>query len=145
MLIDVLKDYWVLFVLGLILILVARMIFQAVFKIVLIAVALGFIAIFVFGQSPDDVLDTGKKAVGTVSNTFKETVAPVLEKEAKSAETTFNADGTYEVKTEHVRIVGKKGDPTATVYYGSLSYQVNIQDFSDTIRNQIESAQKREP
>lgn len=139
--IEFVQDYWVLFLLAAVVLAVVRMIFRAIFKVAAIAVVIGLVLVFVFNFSASEVLQKGQDAAGIVQEVSAETVLPVLREEMKDAKISFQPDGTYEVKTAHVRVVGKKGDPEATVYYGDFSFKVNVAQLGEAVQKQIEQAQ----
>jgi hypothetical protein len=141
-LLDVIKDYWVLFVLGIVVLFLVRLVFRTLFKVAMVLVLLGFVAVFVFNKPVTDVIDTGKVVTDAVDKTLQATVLPLIKKELDSATYKFNPDGTYEVRMSDIRITGKKGDPTATVHYGDHSFQMNISDLDQTLQKTIQDAQK---
>jgi len=138
---SVVQDYWVLFAVGILLLLVVRLIAKALFKVMFVAVLIGFVAIFVFGKTPGEVIDTGKQALGFTQETLVDTLKPLLLSEIENADLTFNPDGSYEIKTKSARIVGKQGDPKATVFFGEQSFQVNIAELGELVQKTIESRQ----
>jgi len=140
---DVLKDYWLLFVVGIVLLLVVQMLFKAIFKIALVAVIIGFVMIFVFNKTPEEVLNSGKQALQMAEGVFASTVQPLLEKEIAGAAISFQPDGSYELKTANTRIVGKKGEPTCTIYYGDSSYTANVSELSAAVQQVIAAGQKQ--
>lgn len=142
--IEFVQDYWVLFLLAVVVLAVVRMIFRAIFKVAAIAVVIGLVLVFVFNFSASEVLQKGQDAAGIVQEVSAETVLPVLREEMKDAKISFQPDGTYEVKTAHVRVVGKKGDPEATVYYGDFSFKVNVAQLGEAVQKQIEQAQAQQ-
>jgi hypothetical protein len=135
------KDYWVLIAVALLAVIIARFLIRSLMKLVMFAVLIGVILVLVFHASPAKVVDMGKDIAGTAGDTFAKTVQPVLEEEIKHAQFVPHDDGTYEIKTEHLRITGKKGDPKATVSYGKHTFQVNIQDLSERVQQQILQAE----
>lgn len=141
-LLDVIKDYWVLFVLGIVVLLLVRLVFRALFKVAMVLVLIGFVAVFVFNKPVADVIDSGKVVTDAVDKTLQATVLPLIQKELASAKYDFKPDGTYEVRMSDIRIAGKKGEPTATVYYGEHSFQMNISDLDEAIQKKIQESQK---
>lgn len=140
-LLDVIQDYWVLFVLGIVVLFLVRLVFRALFKVALVLVLLGFVAVFVFNKPVTDVIDSGKVVTDAVDKTLQATVLPLIKKQLDSATYNFQPDGTYEVRMSDIRITGKKGEPTATVYYGDHSFQMNISDLDQVIQKKIQDAQ----
>ncbi|HEU4964075.1 MAG TPA: hypothetical protein VFV52_09540 [Bacilli bacterium] len=139
-----LQDYWVLFLLAIVALFIVRMIFKAVFKIALIAAGIGLVLVFVFHFSASDVLQKGQDAAGLIKDASVETVVPLLQSEMKDADISFQPDGTYEVKTTHVRVIGKKGEPTATLYYGDFHFEINVSQLGDVVQQQLEQAQAQQ-
>ena len=135
---DVIKDYWVLFAVGLVLLVVVRMVFRAVFKVAMVLVLIAFVAVFVFNKPLGDVLDTGKAVTDAVDGTLQSTVLPLIQKELASATYNFNPDGSYEVKMSDVRITGKKGEPTATIHYGEFNFDVDLKDLDQVLQKKIQ-------
>jgi len=140
-LLDVIQDYWVLFVLGIVVLFLVRLVFRAMFKVAMVLVLLGFVAVFVFNKPVTDVIDSGKAVTDAVDKTLQATVLPLMKKQLDSATYHFQPDGTYEVRMSDIRITGKKGEPTATVYYGERSFQINISDLDQVIQKKIQDAQ----
>jgi glucan phosphoethanolaminetransferase (alkaline phosphatase superfamily) len=140
-LINFAKDYWVLLVVILILVFVIGAFIRAMFKFALIAAFIAIIAIFVFGYTPKQVGDVGKEVL-TVAASALEKVLPNVKEELKKASYTYNADGSYTIKTASAQIVGKKGDPKGTLTVKGKSYSVNIDQLGDQVKKNIAEQKK---
>jgi signal transduction histidine kinase len=140
--ISFIKDYWFIIAVVLIAITLLNMLFNLLIKIILYAVVIGVILIVGFNYQPDDVIQLGKNATNVAVQTFNKTVEPIIESEISEAKTTFNPDGTFEMKTKSLRIVGKKGSDSATVYFKNQTFQVNINDLSEKVQNILAQQQR---
>jgi len=131
------KDYWValaviFFVVGIVSVLV-----KSAIRLALIGLAIGAVLIYGFNYTPDEVVTMGKKVANSATAVVNDTIGPIVEKELKGAKTVVHPDGTYEIKTTSVTIVGKKGSETGKVFYKGKEYKVNISQLGSTVENYI--------
>jgi hypothetical protein len=138
---DFVKDYWVLVVVGLVVVFLIRVIFKSLFKIAALALVVGLVLVYVFHYSPEQVLHIGGQATGVATDAFNTTVKPILEQELKTAKYDFKPDGTYSIQTDHLRITGKKGDPNATVTYAGHDFTVNIDQLGSVVQQHLQQGQ----
>jgi hypothetical protein len=137
-LLDLLQDYWPIAV-GLFVVVALFQVFvRSLFRLVSLFVFLGVILVLVFQYSPDQVIEMGRSVVKSTQDVVNQTVTPLLEAELQDADIHFNEDGTYEVRTSSLRIVGKKGESKATVYYKDQKYEVDIRQFHKLLFEQLE-------
>jgi hypothetical protein len=115
---------------------------RAMFKLVIFALFAAGILIFGFNYSTDEVKDLGLKALSAVSQVFKE-VTPVVQKEISQADVVFHQDGSYEMKTKSLRIIGVKGKDEATLVYKGHSYKIDVSDFGNLINDKLKEAEKK--
>ncbi|MGZ4122866.1 MAG: TcpD family membrane protein, partial [Tumebacillaceae bacterium] len=64
---DFVKDYWVLVVVGLVVVFLIRVIFKSLFKIAALALVVGLVLVYVFHYSPEQVLHIGGQATGVAT------------------------------------------------------------------------------
>ncbi|TGU46781.1 hypothetical protein EN829_071295, partial [Mesorhizobium sp. M00.F.Ca.ET.186.01.1.1] len=95
----------------------AQWVVRSLIRIISLAAIIGVVLVLFFQFSPEEVIQMGRQAAVATQEVVDKTIAPVLDSELKDADITFQPDGTYEVKTASIRIVGKKGETKATVYY----------------------------
>ncbi|UOF89448.1 hypothetical protein LSG31_16345 [Fodinisporobacter ferrooxydans] len=136
-----LKDYWVLVAICLILLFVLRIFFRAIFRIAVIAAIVCFVLVFFFHVPPAKITQWGKQVSSTVDDSLKQSIQAAIQKEWKEAKYTFHPDGSYEIQTTHLKIIGKKGDPTATVYFNGHKVEININDLGEQVKRDIEQQQ----
>lgn len=140
-LIQFLKDYWVAVCVVFFLVAIVSIMVKTVVRFVLIAVAIGAILVYGFNYTPEQVVDMGKKAADVASAVVNDTIGPIVEKELSGAKTVVKPDGTYEIKTTSVTIVGKKGSEKAKIFFKGKQYTVNISELGTTVENFIKNVE----
>jgi hypothetical protein len=137
-LLDLLQGYWPLVACLLVVVALFQVFVRSLFRLVSLFVFLGVILVLVFQYSPDQVIEMGRSIVKSTQNAVNQTVTPLLEAELQDADIDFHEDGSYEVRTASLRIVGKKGESRATVYYKDQKYEVDIRQFHKLLFEQLE-------
>lgn len=119
------QEYWLMILVGLIVIGIFMLFVRTIFKIILVAVFIGLVLIFGFNYNADEVIDMGKKGITMATDLFKEQIQPTLEKEVKAAKITHEKDGTYHMQTASLVITGKKGTGEAKVTFQGKTYSLS--------------------
>jgi hypothetical protein len=140
-LLNLVKDYWPIVICLIVVVAAFQWIMRSLFRLFAVMAVIGVILVLVFHFSPEQVIDMGRTAVQTTQDAVQKTVVPILEAELKDADITFHDDGSYEVKTSSIRIIGKKGDSKATVYYKENKWEVDIGVLGDVFKEQLNKAE----
>ncbi|MED1724294.1 hypothetical protein [Brevibacillus parabrevis] len=137
------KDYWPVAVCIIVLILAAQWVVRSLIRIISLAAIIGVVLVLFFQFSPEEVIQMGRQAAVATQEVVDKTIAPVLDSELKDADITFQPDGTYEVKTASIRIVGKKGETKATVYYKDDKWEVDIGQLGKLFEDRLGKAEQQ--
>ncbi|KZE55539.1 hypothetical protein [Brevibacillus parabrevis] len=137
------KDYWPVAVCIIVLILAAQWVVRSLIRIISLAAIIGVVLVLFFHFSPEEVIQMGRQAAVATQEVVDKTIAPVLDSELKDADITFQPDGTYEVKTASIRIVGKKGETKATVYYKDDKWEVDIGQLGKLFEDRLGKAEQQ--
>ncbi|WP_312108475.1 hypothetical protein [Brevibacillus reuszeri] len=138
------KDYWPVVVCIIVVILLAQWVVRSLIRIISLAAIIGIVLVLFFQFSPDEVIQMGRQAVVATQEVVDKTITPVLNSELKDADVTFQPDGTYEVRTSSIRIVGKKGETKATVYYKDDKWEVDIGQLGQVFQDRLGKAEQQE-
>lgn len=125
-LLQLVADYWPVALCVIVLILAAQWMVRSLIRLISMFVVIGVVLVLFFEFSPDQVIQMGRSAVQATQEVVDKTITPVLDAELQDADISFQPDGSYEVKTASIRIVGMKGEPKATVYYKDEKWEVDI-------------------
>ncbi|MGN7469022.1 hypothetical protein [Brevibacillus sp. SAFN-007a] len=136
------KDYWPVAVCIILVVLAAQWVVRSLIRIISLAAIIGVVLVLFFQFSPEEVIQMGRQAVVATQEVVDKTIAPVLDSELKDADITFQPDGSYEVKTASVRIVGKKGETKATVYYKDEKWEVDIGQLGKLFQDRLGKAEQ---
>lgn len=136
-LLNFMQDYWLIALVVLIAIALFQVFVRSVFRLVSLFTVIGVIMVLILQYTPEQVIELGRSLVKQTGDVYEQTVAPVIEAELQDATYEFHEDGTYEIKTASIRIIGKKGDPKATVYYKEHQFEVDVSSFGGFIQEQI--------
>ncbi|MGK5507955.1 hypothetical protein [Brevibacillus formosus] len=139
---QLIKDYWPIALGIIIIIMAAQWVVRSIIRIISLAAIIGVVLVLFFQFSPDEVIQMGRQAAVATQEVVDQTITPVLDKELKDADISFKEDGTYEVKTTNIRIVGKKGESKATVYYKDEEWEVNIGQLSKLFQDRLGKAEQ---
>jgi len=131
-----LGDYWLLTGLILAGIFMLYFLIRHLYRLFAFAAVAGVILVLVFHYTPEQVIHMGRSMVQETNDALASSLYPMLEKELSGASYHFHEDGTYEIRTANLRIVGKKGDPQATVFYKGKSYQLDISPFAEWLQKE---------
>lgn len=131
------KDYWPVAVCIIVVILAAQWVVRSLIRILSLAAIFGVVLVLFFQFSPEEVIQMGRQAAVATQEVVDKTITPVLDSELKDADITFQPDGSYEVKTASIRIVGKKGETKATVYYKDEKWEVDIGQLGKLFQDRI--------
>lgn len=134
------KDYWLIALAVLLAVLLFQVVVRSMFRLISFFLVIGVVMVLVFNYTPDQVIQMGRSMVQSTNEALSSTVLPVIEAEMKDATYQFHDDGTYEIRTASVRIVGKKGESKATVYYKDHPFEVDISQFGNLIQEQLKKA-----
>ncbi|PSK01423.1 hypothetical protein, partial [Brevibacillus sp. NRRL NRS-603] len=104
---QLIKDYWPIALGIIIIIMAAQWVVRSIIRIISLAAIIGVVLVLFFQFSPEEVIQMGRQAAVATQEVVDKTITPVLDKELKDADISFKEDGTYEVKTTSIRIVGK--------------------------------------
>lgn len=137
------KDYWPVAVCIIVLILAAQWVVRSLIRIISLAAIIGVVLVLFFHFSPEEVIQMGRQAAMATQEVVDKTITPVLDSELKDADITFQPDGTYEVKTASIRIVGKKGETKATVYYKDDKWEVDIGQLGKLFEDRLGKAEQQ--
>ncbi|GIO06796.1 hypothetical protein J31TS6_28240 [Brevibacillus reuszeri] len=138
------KDYWPVVVCIIVVILLAQWVVRSLIRIISLAAIIGVVLVLFFQFTPDEVIQMGRQAVVATQEVVDKTITPVLNSELKDADVTFQPDGTYEVRTTNIRIVGKKGETKATVYYKDDKWEVDIGQLGQVFQDRLGKAEQQE-
>ena len=138
------KDYWPVVVCIIVVILLAQWVVRSLIRIISLAAIIGVVLVLFFQFTPDEVIQMGRQAVVATQEVVDKTITPVLNSELKDADVTFQPDGTYEVRTTSIRIVGKKGETKATVYYKDDKWEVDIGQLGQVFQDRLGKAEQQE-
>jgi len=138
------KDYWPVVVCIIVVILLAQWVVRSLIRIISLAAIIGVVLVLFFQFTPDEVIQMGRQAVVATQEVVDKTITPVLNSELKDADVTFQPDGTYEVRTASIRIVGKKGETKATVYYKDDKWEVDIGQLGQVFQDRLGKAEQQE-
>ena len=138
------KDYWPVVVCIIVVILLAQWVVRSLIRIISLAAIIGVVLVLFFQFTPDEVIQMGRQAVVATQEVVDKTITPVLNSELKDADVTFQPDGTYEVRTSSIRIVGKKGETKATVYYKDDKWEVDIGQLGQVFQERLGKAEQQE-
>ncbi|MGZ0053295.1 hypothetical protein [Brevibacillus gelatini] len=136
------KDYWPVAVCIIVVILAAQWVVRSLIRILSLAAIFGVVLVLFFQFSPEEVIQMGRQAAVATQEVVDKTITPVLDSELKDADITFQPDGSYEVKTASIRIVGKKGETKATVYYKDEKWEVDIGQLGKLFQDRIGKAEQ---
>ncbi|EJL45859.1 hypothetical protein BAG01nite_08100 [Brevibacillus agri] len=136
------KDYWPVAVCIIVVILAAQWVVRSLIRIISLAAIIGVVLVLFFQFSPEEVIQMGRQAVVATQEVVDKTITPVLDSELKDADITFQPDGSYEVKTASIRIVGKKGETKATVYYKDEKWEVDIGQLGKLFQDRLGKAEQ---
>ncbi len=142
-LLQLVKDYWPVAILLIVVLFAFQWIVRSLFRLISILVVIGVVLVLFFQFSPDQVIDMGRSAVQSTQEIVQKTIKPLLDKELSDADISFQPDGSYEVKTNSIRIVGKKGDSKATVYYKEDKWEVDISQLGKLFQDQLDKAESK--
>ncbi|MFM1652533.1 hypothetical protein ACI7RC_10585 [Brevibacillus sp. B_LB10_24] len=140
-LLQLVKDYWPIAVILLVVVVAFQWIIRSLFRLLSVLVAIGVVLVLFFQFSPEEVLNMGRTAVQATQEVVQKTIKPVLDAELKDADISFQPDGNYEVKTNSIRIVGKKGESKATVYYKDDKWDVDIGQLGNLFQERLDKAE----
>ncbi|GEC89954.1 MULTISPECIES: hypothetical protein [Brevibacillus] len=139
---QLIKDYWPIALAIILIIMAAQWVVRSIIRIISLAAIIGVVLVLFFQFSPEEVIQMGRQAAVATQEVVDKTITPVLDKELKDADISFKEDGTYEVKTTSIRIVGKKGENKATVYYKDEEWEVNIGQLSKLFQDRLGKAEQ---
>lgn len=135
------KDYWPIAIVGLLVIVAFQWIIRSLFRMVAILAVIGVVLVVFFHFSSDQVITMGRTAVQHTEKIVQNTITPLLNAELKDSDITFQPDGTYEMRTASIRITGKKGESKATVYYNNDKWDVDIGQLGKMFQDQLNKAE----
>ncbi|MFD2371697.1 hypothetical protein ACFSO0_17380 [Brevibacillus sp. GCM10020057] len=136
------KDYWPVALLIVVAIMAAQWIVRRLFRIISLFVVIGVVLVLFFQFSPEEVIQMGRKTVQATQEVVDKTIKPVLDRELANADISFQPDGSYEVRTASIRIVGKKGESKATVYYKDEKWEVDIGQLGKVFQDRLGKAEQ---
>lgn len=131
------KDYWPVALLIIIVIMAAQWMVRSLVRIISLLVVIGVVLVLFFQFSPEEVIRMGRQAVQATQEVVDKTIRPVLDGELANADISFQPDGSYEVRTASIRIVGKKGESKATVYYQDEKWEVDIGQLGKVFQDRL--------
>lgn len=137
------KDYWPVALLIIVVIMAAQWMVRSLVRIISLLVVVGVVLVLFFQFSPEEVIQMGRQAVQATQEVVDKTIKPVLDAELKNADIAFQPDGSYEVKTASIRIVGKKGESKATVYYKDDKWEVDIGQLGKLFEERLDKAEQQ--
>lgn len=141
-LLQLIKDYWPVALGIIIVIMAAQWVVRSIIRVISLAAIIGVVLVLFFQFSPEEVIQMGRQAAVATQEVVDKTITPVLDKELKDADISFKEDGTYEVKTTSIRIVGKKGETKATVYFKDAEWEVDIGQLSKLFQDRLGKAEQ---
>lgn len=140
-LLQLVKDYWPVALCIILVILAAQWLVKGLIRILSMFVLIGVVLVLFFQYSPEQVIQMGRTAVQATQEVVDKTITPILDAELKDADITFQPDGSYEVKTASIRIVGVKGETKATVYYKDEKWEVDIGQLGSLFQERLGKAE----
>nr|WP_276531585.1 hypothetical protein [Brevibacillus invocatus] len=135
------KDYWPVALCIILVILAAQWLVKGLIRILSMFVLIGVVLVLFFQFSPEQVIQMGRTAVQATQEIVDKTITPILDAELKDADITFQPDGSYEVKTASIRIVGVKGETKATVFYKDEKWEVDIGQLGSLFQERLGKAE----
>ncbi|MFY0545532.1 hypothetical protein [Brevibacillus sp. H7] len=126
LILQLVKDYWPIAACILLAVVVFQVMFRSLLRLLSLFVILGTVLVLFFQFSPEQVIQLGRSMVQGTQDAVNQTITPILEAELKDASCDFREDGSYEIRTASLRIVGKKGESKATVYYKDSQFEVDV-------------------
>lgn len=139
------KDYWPFALCIIVVVMAAQWLLRGLIRLISLFVVIGVVLVLFFQFSPDEVIQMGRSAVQATQEVVNKTITPVLDAELKEADITFQPDGSYEVKTASIRILGKKGESKATVYYKDEKWEVDIGQLGKVFQDRLSKAEAENP
>lgn len=140
-LLQLVKDYWPVALCIILVILAAQWLVKGLIRILSMFVLIGVVLVLFFQFSPEQVIQMGRTAVQATQEIVDKTITPILDAELKDADITFQPDGSYEVKTASIRIVGVKGETKATVFYKDEKWEVDIGQLGSLFQERLGKAE----
>lgn len=140
-LLQLVKDYWPFALCIIVVILAAQWLVKGLIRILSMFVLIGVVLVLFFQFSPEQVIQMGRTAVQATQEIVDKTITPILDAELKDADITFQPDGSYEVKTASIRIVGVKGETKATVFYKDEKWEVDIGQLGSLFQERLGKAE----
>ncbi len=137
-LLELLKDYWPIALCILLAFAVLQAFFRSLMRLLSLFLIIGTVLVLFFQFSPDQVIDMGRAVVKNAQDAVSQTITPILEAELKDASYDFHEDGSYEIRTASLRIVGKKGDSKATVYYKDRKFEVDVSQLGNMLQERLQ-------
>lgn len=116
-------------VIGVVALIVIISIIKSLFKIALIAVIIGTIAVFGFGMTPEEVMNKGKELASYGTEFINDKVKPAVIEGIKEAVVTKNEDGTYTLKSDDI-LVEKNKDNESVITVKSLNATFTLEELS---------------
>ena len=141
-LLQLVSDYWPVAVCVIVVILAAQWMVRSFIRLISLFVVIGVVLVLFFEFSPEQVIQMGRSAVQATQEIVDKTIAPVLNAELEDADIRFQPDGSYEVKTASIRIVGVKGESKATVYYKDEKWEVDIGLLGELFQERLGKAEQ---
>jgi len=135
------KDYWPIALCIIVVIVAVQWLVKGLIRILSIVALIGVVLVLFFQFTPEQVIQMGRTAVQATQEVVDKTITPILNAELKDADITFQPDGSYEVKTASIRIVGTKGESKATVYYKEEKWEVDIGQLGSVFQERLGKAE----
>lgn len=135
------KDYWPIALCIIIVIVAVQWLVKGLIRILSIVALIGVVLVLFFQFTPEEVIQMGRTAAQATQEVVEKTITPILDAELKDADITFQPDGSYEVKTASIRIVGIKGESKATVYYKDEKWEVDIGQLGAVFQERLGKAE----
>lgn len=121
-LIQFISDYWVAILSILIPLLVLNVVIRSIKSLIALAIVVAVVLIFGFNYTPEEVNELRKEATAEITKFVTATIIPIVESELNEATYVAHEDGSYDIKTTSVTIIGKKGSDQATIQYKDATY-----------------------
>lgn len=135
------KDYWPIALCIIVVIIAVQWLVKGLIRILSIVALIGVVLVLFFQFTPEEVIQMGRTAAQATQEVVEKTITPILDAELKDADITFQPDGSYEVKTASIRIVGIKGESKATVYYKDEKWEVDIGQLGAVFQERLGKAE----
>ncbi|MDN4074293.1 hypothetical protein [Fictibacillus terranigra] len=135
------EDHLMLVILAVLAIIIFVFLFKLALRAALIFGVIAIIAIFIFGVSPNQMMDLGKQGVNSASTAYEKTIEPVFKKEMDDAKHVEKKDGSFVIQSKSVKITGKDGDKDAKVVYKGKTYDVDM-NVIQPLREQIHTTKQ---